>query len=624
MAIRGKACAYASLVLVFLLGPAFVTSALLARAFGTTLLDCRPIYGASSDEQDYWLQADGFQAVGFDIGYFVLNERPAPVGWTHFGSHGPAFPVLCGSLARVFGWGPASGPLFNVGYWAVGAAAWLCLVRPGIKQLAAAVCLSLVFWPCILYFPATMQDCLHYGLALVLAGLAHRKLNRDPRNWPCIAVTAVASLVRTTWAILLVPWALVAMRDDARWRRVAVLAAVPALFVVSRSICSPYPHSSTPEGLLSSSPDQLLAAWQQYLSNTANNVNNLLLTLVEPSPLFRSPPHQVLFGTAFGRLDVVQRYQIAALLLGGAFVAMHLRPSLRAAGPVLLAGPLLVIAVKTDTQLIVGLLLAARGCWRGRSLVIRPFLRAAACAAILALLVMLREDTVLRLLLGPVRYFGVCLILLAAILLIYRDVFGPELRRLSTAALPPAEAIRPGAFAWTNVALVCAAVVLLFQVGHGRGCRQFAPHLLLSALVLVTEVGSRAGIGLAAIGLLGLPAIGGAFVEIHAERFRNPTVIDLRPYLAYNRGRLAWDNTLLIVDERLKQWVRVPAGIGVSVVVEGEATQNHGAEAKRILAAPKSRYLFMAAKDLAKCKSGRLELLLETPFGNLYLNRGGS
>jgi hypothetical protein len=38
----------------------------------------QPTYGLWSDGLHYWYQVEGFKEVGFDSGYFVVNERPAP------------------------------------------------------------------------------------------------------------------------------------------------------------------------------------------------------------------------------------------------------------------------------------------------------------------------------------------------------------------------------------------------------------------------------------------------------------------------------------------------------------------------------------------------------------------
>ncbi|HET9270506.1 MAG TPA: hypothetical protein VFO31_20155, partial [Vicinamibacterales bacterium] len=91
--------------------PAIVTCALLAALFDATLLDYFPLV---SDEIAYQRQIAAFAAAGFDSGYFTVFERPAPLAFTHFSVHGPAFPVIYGLIGRVAGWELYSGPIFNL------------------------------------------------------------------------------------------------------------------------------------------------------------------------------------------------------------------------------------------------------------------------------------------------------------------------------------------------------------------------------------------------------------------------------------------------------------------------------------------------------------------------------
>jgi hypothetical protein len=156
---------------------------------------------------------------------------------------------VCGSLARILGWHPASGPLFNVLFVMAGAAAWLALCRPDTKRLALATLLAATFWPCLLYLPATMQEGLHCGIAFLLAGLAHAAINREgARAWwlvPFSLAAVAAALVRVTWVLVLVPYACVAL-DRLSWRRrlalvAAAAAAVPCLAWQWRVQCAPYP-----------------------------------------------------------------------------------------------------------------------------------------------------------------------------------------------------------------------------------------------------------------------------------------------------------------------------------------------------------------------------------------------
>ena len=58
---------------------------LLLRAIGGSYVELMPIY---SDEVAYWLQGRAWYAAKLGAGYFSLNERIAPLSWSHYGSHG--------------------------------------------------------------------------------------------------------------------------------------------------------------------------------------------------------------------------------------------------------------------------------------------------------------------------------------------------------------------------------------------------------------------------------------------------------------------------------------------------------------------------------------------------------
>ena len=170
-----------------------------------------------SDEMHYWHEIDCYEQVGFRGGYFIVNEQTAPATWTHCGPHGPACPVIYGTIAHLCGWRPASGSFFNLGMLMAGTAAWLWFVWPTTKQLLGAIFVVMTFWPCLLFIPATLQESFHCAVAFALAGLAHRNINNeDTRVWSFVILIAGASPVRITWALLLIPWVVLAVPPEKR------------------------------------------------------------------------------------------------------------------------------------------------------------------------------------------------------------------------------------------------------------------------------------------------------------------------------------------------------------------------------------------------------------------------
>jgi hypothetical protein len=618
-----KTLLYDLLVAVFLLAPAAVTSLLLAAYFNASLLDCSPQFGVMgrSDEMHYWSEIDSFKHVGFNSGYFVVDERPAPARWSHFGPHGPGFPMVYGGLGCVFGWYPESGPLFNLGWILAGSIAWLILVRPTLKQLAAAVLVVMTVWPVLFYIPATLQESFHCAIAFVLAGLAHRRINgRDSRLWPFIVVVAAVSLLRVTWALLLIAWVLVAMNGASKRSRILTLAIVPLLVLISQFMASPYPNSL--QAFFSIVREHPYAAWHQYALHVGRNISEMVSTFLWPMSAFWKPllwsPYDRILGQP---LHMAQRYQILALMLIGASIALRLRPSTYQIGVAIIITAVLMLIVKMGMDVIVGPLFAAWSCrvvWKKSE---RRYLPVVASVGVVALMMLIHADLVLRMYLGSVRVYWTYVILLMSLCLIHRDVTAGLARRFIGAPVPGPADPQPYLFSALNMALIAAIVVGLYDVKYDRDLRVFAPHLLLSVLVLISGSAYRLGIATASVGLLSLPIIGMAFEDQHHKRFTAVGEIDLCPYLTYDGTKSAWDNTVLVADLTLEPIVRVPPGFGVTTVVENEDTWLDQRERRRVLSAPKSRYLLMAADEAAGCKNCHLKLLYETQHANLYLNQ---
>jgi hypothetical protein len=295
------------LIVIFLLTPV-VTLSLALAACPATLLDCAPMW---NDEIHYWNEINCFASVGFNGGYFVADERPAPCPLTHFGPHGPAYPVIYGTLGRIFGWKLWSGPLFNVLLVMLGSAAWVWRCRPDAARLGTAIFLIATFWPCLLFLPSTLQEGLHCAIALLLAALAHSRVNGEAKGvgsiWPFLLAVALASLVRITWVLVLIPWACVALRRDS-WRvRIFVLAAIavaiPGLTVVWRTICAPYPNFLA---------DFIHAAGE----SPAQALSDLALRTATMFWKFRDYH----WGST---LEVVQRFETLGVILLGAWVVLR-------------------------------------------------------------------------------------------------------------------------------------------------------------------------------------------------------------------------------------------------------------------------------------------------------------
>ena len=210
-------------VAVLAAGPALFTLFLLGHYFQADLSNFDPAF--DFDQYIYVREAATFAAAGFDGGYYGGNGHVARIG--RFGPHGPAYAVLYGGLARLFGgWRDALAPAVNL---AVVTAALLASARGLSLPVFAGLALALVLFPsAILYLPTAYQDPFQFVvgllLALALAGL-FRRAEKDgvapPRHALAVAgLVLAAALTRPTWAALFP--AVVFLGTPGRWRDMAL------------------------------------------------------------------------------------------------------------------------------------------------------------------------------------------------------------------------------------------------------------------------------------------------------------------------------------------------------------------------------------------------------------------
>ena len=84
--------------------PAATILVLIHLLFGTTIFHDHPSTQLVwNDEIYYWHQIATFKRAGFNGGYYTYQEVPAP-NLSHFGTHGPMFPMIYGVLGYLVGW----------------------------------------------------------------------------------------------------------------------------------------------------------------------------------------------------------------------------------------------------------------------------------------------------------------------------------------------------------------------------------------------------------------------------------------------------------------------------------------------------------------------------------------
>jgi hypothetical protein len=179
--------------------------------------------------------------------------------------------------------------------------------------------------------------------------------------------------------------------------------------------------------------------------------------------------------------------------------------------------------------------------------------------------------------------------------------------------LPAGEA----GFHLVNLGLLLALNLALYDIFAWRDYRVLAPHLLLSALLLIAFRRLRLAGLLIATGALLLPAFLSTYRDLHQAHFNADRAemaafaSTLETHVRYQPGApSAWCNTIL-TDDLPPLLLGVPAGIGFSV----DATM------EQVILPPKSRYLLIRPENAARlAASAPLRHLESLPGRDLYLN----
>lgn len=162
-----------------------------------------------NDLPDNWHETESFRIYGFETGYYSFREKVPAAEFTRFGVHGPIFPVLVGSLAKVFGWELYSPVFYNAAFISIALLILILLVNPTGIQMALLTAMTLTFWPIHLLVVSAYQESLHHAGAIILAALGYR-LIRDPQN-KAIALSTFfllifLTLLRFSWGFFFIPF----------------------------------------------------------------------------------------------------------------------------------------------------------------------------------------------------------------------------------------------------------------------------------------------------------------------------------------------------------------------------------------------------------------------------------
>ena len=509
------------LILGVALIPAAATVAFIYGYADARLTDFVPHY-YPLDDLFYWRQIDTFHAAGFNGGYFATDELAAPAEWSHFGAHGPLYPVIYGTIASLTGWEPYYPVLFNLGFLTLAllGAAWA--LRLDTRQLMFAGLLTATSWPVLFYVLSGMQESLHQSLALgfVVLFAVMIRCGPDLAWWAKVLLLAgivVLSLIRMTWVFLALPFLLLSLRRVTPRVVIGALAGTMLLTLIVIGLTggylySPY-HANFMYELQTGVSDRLaedgpLAALETGIDLVGRNIG-----------------HNLDFFTDGVTLEIGQRVQFVALIV-------------------------------------------AFGVWAGW--------------------------------------------------LYWR------LRRAPQADTETSDRRTDRALAWFsayNLAAILLINLVLYLMAAWRDYRVLAPHMLLTAWLLLAFGRYRWVTLIIATNLLMIVAFKDQYaaygrVYLSHDRASIAAFEDATgDYLVYDPDApSAWCNTLLINYRRSFQpaLIGMDSGIGVS----------YFAVLSELELPIKSRYVLLRPRDYGVLgEAANLDLLTSTSLGDLYLNR---
>jgi hypothetical protein len=225
--------------------PIFASIVLIRTQLDSRLRDFHPAW---SDEVIYWQSINTFKEYGFDGGYFTFEELPAESGRIQMGTHGAAFAITYGGIARILGWELNSGPTFNLALIGISVFLALWIIKPNLLQLILFSLLISLAFPVLFYVPSTMQESLNYAFAILL-GAFIIKLSKDEPSSLSVRFLAIllvffASLVRITWIFAFFPVMFFSLQHSKR-RVLKTLVFSGVLSVIAYGVfawwTSPYP-----------------------------------------------------------------------------------------------------------------------------------------------------------------------------------------------------------------------------------------------------------------------------------------------------------------------------------------------------------------------------------------------
>lgn len=286
-------CFRATLTSLLVLAPALTTFILLNIFMKVEFTQFVPTYyDVHNDSLFHWRQVYTFSAVGFDGGYYTVNELPAPAALSRYYAHGPVFVLLYGMIGKIVSWDLTS-PIFSNTLVITFSLVILLTRRPSSPQTLLLIVTTITVWPVLIYIPTSMMESLNQAGAIGIGALiwklmADRRRISPPSFAVLLGLVGLLALMRPTWGVLFFPLLLLQLENRSptsiiRATGLALLGFI-TIYLANITLSAPYP-------LLEQS---LASGIQARLDRLANNL------------------------AIWGRgvpIEVAQRYLIGAILV---------------------------------------------------------------------------------------------------------------------------------------------------------------------------------------------------------------------------------------------------------------------------------------------------------------------
>ena len=191
--------------------PILITCAIIYFDFDARLGDYRPyaFQGSFNDETGYWLWVRSFSQYGFQTGYNVPSERPAPAPFNHFGAGSPLYVYMYGAIGRLVGWVSQLPILINFILLFAALNLFILILKLDSLQILFIGLVVTLFWPVLLFLPTSFQETLNQSIgilmALVLFLLLDSRVASPVAKSLIVLFVFISALTRLSWGFLLFP-----------------------------------------------------------------------------------------------------------------------------------------------------------------------------------------------------------------------------------------------------------------------------------------------------------------------------------------------------------------------------------------------------------------------------------